>query len=509
MSPRVSLVGGGLPLATRLSTAPPAERRALTARLALIVETLTGSPAPAGGGEVLARFEQLLGPADPSAVWLALSVLEGELATAAAVRTAVRTIRLDGVGEAFAAGISRTVQQWLFGPRRPLVVRVVTDVVLVDMEHTARTGLATGIQRVARETAKRWSRDHDVTLVGWDREHRYLRPLSEAECTKALTGEGEVAADEEHGVVLVPWHSTYLLPELSPERDRNERIGALAQFAHTRTGVIGFDCVPISSAETTALGVSEAFAHNLAAVRYMDNVSAISRAAATEYGGWSSMLASIGREGPRITVDLLAAEVPETTPADLEAARAQLTIPGMPMILCVGTHEPRKNHVALLHAAELLWRDGVEFNLVLVGGRSWNDGRFRTALAEAGARNRPVAAVTTISDPVLWAAYRLARCVVFPSLNEGFGLPVAEALACGTPVVTSGYGSMAEIAAGGGAILVDPRDDRSIANGMRTLLTDPAAHDHLSAEARARPVSTWDDYADRVWTTLTGPSQAG
>jgi glycosyltransferase involved in cell wall biosynthesis len=329
--------------------------------------------------------------------------------------------------------------------------------------------------------------------------------LTQPECVKALTGGGDATAEADvPDVMVVPWESTYLLPELSPERSRNERIAALAQFARCRTGVIGFDCVPVTTAETTALGVSEAFATNLAAVRHMDTVSTISAAAGTEYGGWRKMLASVGQKGPEISVNLLPSEVPDSSPADLDAARSRLLVPGMPMVLCVGTHEPRKNHVALLHASELLWRQGVRFNLVLVGGRSWNDGRFTNELAIARASNRPVETIRTMSDTALWAAYRIARCMVFPSLNEGFGLPVAEALACGTPVVTSGYGSMAEIAAGGGAILVDPRDDRDIASGMRAVLTDDDVHQRLAAEARARPPRTWEQYASEVWSALAG-----
>jgi glycosyltransferase involved in cell wall biosynthesis len=107
-------------------------------------------------------------------------------------------------------------------------------------------------------------------------------------------------------------------------------------------------------------------------------------------------------------------------------------------------------------------------------------------------------------DSMLWAAYRLARCMVFPSLNEGFGLPIAEALSCGTPVVTSNYGSMAEIAADGGALLVDPRDDYSIAAGIRTVLTDDEVHRRLATEARARPRRTWEQYAGDVWSALAG-----
>jgi glycosyltransferase involved in cell wall biosynthesis len=507
MSRRTAPIGHALSLSGRIVTAPPAERAALLDRLGTVVATLSGAPAPRIRNELVARFEQLLSDADPSSVWLALSVLEAELATAKDVRRTVRAIRLDGVAAAFGTGRAQTVRGW-FLPARRKEVRIVTGAVLVDMEHTARTALATGIQRVARETARRWARDHDITLVGWTDDHRSLRPLDEHERLTALTGERGVGSDGNgagrEACVLVPWQSTYVLPELSPERDRNERIAALAQFAHSRTGVIGFDCVPITSAETTAMGVSEAFAHNLAAVRHLDRVSTISEAAAVEYHGWRSMLASVGEEGPEIRVDLLPAEVPGTTESDLAEARARLTVADLPMVLCVGSHEPRKNHLALLHAAELLWRDGVQFNLVLVGGRSWNDWRFREALAAARSRNRPVEAVTTVTDPLLWAAYRLAHCLVFPSLNEGYGLPVAEALACGTPVVTSGYGSMAEIAANGGALLVDPRDDRSIAEAMRRLLIDPDEHARLAAEARARPASTWDDYAARVWSTLVG-----
>jgi glycosyltransferase involved in cell wall biosynthesis len=494
--------GRSIPLTARISAVSPAERRALLDRLELVVGTLSGTGAPRQRAELTARFEQLLAPADASSVWLALSVLEGRLATTPEVRRTVRAIRLDGVDAAFGGGPAGVVGTWL-GRRRPAEVRVLSKALLVDLDHTARTGLATGIQRVARETVRRWDAVHELQLLGWGRDHRYLRLLTPPERTRALTGEA-VEETDAPDVVVVPWESTYLLPELSPERPRNERIAAIAQFARCRTGVIGFDCVPITTAETTALGVSEAFATNLAAVRHMDTVSTISAAAGAEYGGWRRMLASVGQKGPEISVNPLPSEVPESSAADLEAARAQLTLPGLPMVLCVGTHEPRKNHVALLHAAELLWRVGLRFNLVLVGGRAWNDDRFTEELAIARGRNRPVEIVTTLSDAGLWAAYRIARCMVFPSLNEGFGLPIAEALSCGTPVVTSNYGSMAEIAASGGALLVDPRDEHSIAAGLRAVLTDDGVHRELAEAARARPRRTWEQYASEVWSALAG-----
>ena len=86
-----------------------------------------------------------------------------------------------------------------------------------------------------------------------------------------------------------------------------------------------------------------------------------------------------------------------------------------------------------------------------------------------------------------------------PSLNEGYGLPVAESLYAGTPVVTSDFGSLAEIAAGGGCVLVDPRDDSAIAAGIRSLIEDDELHSRLSAEASALRPRTWAEYAADVW----------
>jgi glycosyltransferase involved in cell wall biosynthesis len=171
-------------------------------------------------------------------------------------------------------------------------------------------------------------------------------------------------------------------------------------------------------------------------------------------------------------------------------------------VLCVGTHEPRKNHLAVLHAAELLWRRGLRFSLAFIGGHSWNSQRFEAGVARLRGAGRPIELLTSVTDDSLWAAYRLSHCVLFPSLNEGFGLPVAEALACGTPVVTSDFGSMAEIAELGGAVLVDPRDDSSVAEGLARVLTDEVLYTRLRNEAAARPQRTWDDYARETWDLL-------
>ena len=115
---------------------------------------------------------------------------------------------------------------------------------------------------------------------------------------------------------------------------------------------------------------------------------------------------------------------------------------------------------------------------------------------------RSITALGLVSDVELLEELRSADFVFFASLHEGYGLPVAEALACGTPVITSNFGSQLEIAELGGCLVVDPRDDDDVTSALRRLLTKPEELQRLRAEAVARPVRTWDEYAAELWAFL-------
>lgn len=474
------------------------------------LEVLAEAFVPGTARSTAARLDAVLehvGRAQADCAWLALAVLTAELPEVPAVQRLQRAVRLDGALAALRPVLLRAgLRQTLTGAPPDRVE--VSGAVLVDVAHTARTGLATGIQRVTRETVRRWDAGHAVELVGWADGMHALRRLDAAEQRQALTGTGGSLLPGEEptgGTVVVPWRGTYLLPELAPERERTLRLAALARYARCRTATIGYDCVPISSAETTDLNVSESFAGYLAAVRHMDRVAGISQAAATEYLGWRTMLSAIGVPGPQVRAVPLPVERGHPTPEDLDRARDRFVVADLPMLLCVGTSEPRKNHLALLHAAETAWRAGARFSLSFLGGHSWNSDRFDAQLLRLREAGRPVDSHRGVDDGQLWGAYALARAVVFPSLHEGYGLPVAEALAIGTPVVTSAHGSMAEIAAGGGALLVDPRDDRALAAALTTVVDDLDTVARLRREAAARPQRTWDDYAAELWTYFREP----
>src|SRR5207248_1127994 len=149
-------------------------------------------------------------------------------------------------------------------------------------------------------------------------------------------------------------------------------------------------------------------------------------------------------------------------------------------VLAVGTLEPRKNLGAAQQAAQRL---GVE--LRVVGAKGWGGVQVNGWLGR-------------VSDERLAELYRGARCLLYPSLYEGFGIPVLEAMACGTPVVTSAGGATEEVA-GGAAVLVDPRDVASIAAGIEEAI---ARRDELRVTGlrRARDYS-WDASAKLLLNT--------
>lgn len=483
-----------------LAGLPPEHRTAFCARARTVVGVLVGEEVAADLADERASLDALLaalGPGAPDATWLTLAVLAGRLPTEVELLDAVRHAALDGP----AAIVVRAIGSLDLTAPSPRV-RVAVGEVLVDVHDTARAAFFTGIQRVAREAARHWYQDHAVQLVAWDPAMTCPMELDSARQRRLLTGEPLDEHAPPPAVRVVPWRSHYLIPELAAEHERTERLLPLARHTSTKVGAIGFDAVPLTTSETVVVGLPSAFAGHLAAARHYSRVATISQAAQTEYLGWREMLVGLGCEGPRIGTVPLAAEVGEPSAAGAADAARRLVVDDLPMVLCVGSHEPRKNHLAVLHAAEVLWREGLEFSLAFVGGNSWASEAFHARVLDLQQGGRAVQTLTGLDDDTLWAAYRLARLTVFPSVNEGFGLPAAESLASGTPVVTSGYGSMQEIGAGGGALLVDPRDDHSLVDALRRMLTDDALVERLAAEATRRPVRTWAAWAADAWSFL-------
>ena len=149
---------------------------------------------------------------------------------------------------------------------------------------------------------------------------------------------------------------------------------------------------------------------------------------------------------------------------------------GLPerFVLCVGTLEPRKNQTRLVEAFARI-HDG-QVKLVLVGGKGWLYDELFTRVEALGLSKEIIFPGYVMNDELpLW--YNAATILAYPSLYEGFGMPVLEAQACGTPVLTSNVSSLPE-AAGDAASMVDPYDVEALAAELDRLLTDkPLRHE--------------------------------
>jgi glycosyltransferase involved in cell wall biosynthesis len=173
-------------------------------------------------------------------------------------------------------------------------------------------------------------------------------------------------------------------------------------------------------------------------------------------------------------------------PAATASEVAEQCLPLPPrFILHVGTIEPRKNLVRLIEAIALLRKQGTAPPpLLITGERGWKEDAIFAAVERLDLQDC-VRFVGFVPREVLVALYNLADLLVLPSLYEGFGLPLIEAMACGTPVLTSASGSLAEIA-GDAADFLEPTSVSSIAAAIEKLLADPARRDELRSRGLQR-----------------------
>jgi len=164
-----------------------------------------------------------------------------------------------------------------------------------------------------------------------------------------------------------------------------------------------------------------------------------------------------------------------------------------PFVLFIGTIEPRKNLDGLLDAwAALPLTTRAEFDLVLAGPIGW-------ASPATLARVRAMRYLGYVPEPDLAPLTAAAAVFAYPSLYEGFGFPVAQAMAAGVPVVTSNVSSLPEIA-GDAALLVDPRSQQELRDALLRLLTSPSLCAGLSARGRQRAGSfRWEKCAAESW----------
>ncbi len=272
---------------------------------------------------------------------------------------------------------------------------------------------------------------------------------------------------------------------------------ALARLraAGLRIGVLIYDLIPLTHPEHTSEGTVAAFRQGLEeGAGLWDFALTISEFTARELG---RQLAAI--EAPPIPIRPvpLAHRISPPDKPDAEAfPEAVRDLRGQDYILCVGTIESRKNHLALFQAWQILLREGFEPPpLVLVGRPGWRVTDLMEQLEATRFLGGRVRLVHGVSDPELEGLYRGCLFTIFPSFTEGWGLPVGESLALGKLCLAALEGATPE-AAGGFAEPIDAYSPRDIATRVRHFVTDRTAL--AAAEARLRA-----GFAPRGWPDVT------
>ncbi len=174
-----------------------------------------------------------------------------------------------------------------------------------------------------------------------------------------------------------------------------------------------------------------------------------------------------------------------------------------PSLLCVGIVEPRKNQTFLLEVAEALWRDGLNFELHIVGRVNPHFGKPILARMQQLQQREPRFRYhAQAGDQDLGRLYAVARAVVFPTIAEGCGLPLLEALWRGVPCVCSDLPVLRENADEGGCLVAGVNEAADWQAKLRTVLTDEPEVRRLQTEAMARPLPRWTDTAQTLLKAL-------
>ena len=276
--------------------------------------------------------------------------------------------------------------------------------------------------------------------------------------------------------------------------DRVARLTAYARRHGMRMAAIFHDALPVQFPEYSRPGSAELHRTYMRGLAKMDLILPNSEVSAQ---AWQDCLRREGIASPALRVVPLAAEIPGV----LRATQPPADPAGPVRALCVSTVEPRKNHRVLCEAlAQLDEPPGaLPLEIDLVGAPDPASPELDAAVAAAegrfGGRLRWHRRVDAGS---LRYFYELSDFTIYPSVAEGFGLPITESLWYARPCLCANFGVMAEHARGGGCLTVDTRDAAALAEAIRQLATDPSLRHRLAREAIERPLKTWREYADDI-----------
>lgn len=386
------------------------------------------------------------------------------------------------------------------------VLRDDERVVLFYVEHTAMFDRITGVQRVCHKLAAMLEAGGEtLVLVKLDRDTLELAPLNAKERAHFLTQSGlafnercdpiyepEVFRRLLDGLKLNARQPWLIIPEVTYHTTHpnppTSRLLKLSRDLGLRSGVVFYDVIPFLTKDAAENALKHA--NYLSVIAQADVLWPISRYS-------EERLVDYYRRHEKLTE----AEMPtiSTRPLaeEMETSRYLTRNSEVGSIVCVGTIDERKNQISLVEAFNryCAQHPETEWKLHIVGLVREN---YKAVIEKAAAGNRNIEFHYNSSDAEVQQLYQDCHFTVFPSLEEGYGLPIVESLWKLRPCICANFGSMGELAENGGCLAINTHSIDAIHEALASLIGDAELYKRKINEIMHRPVRTWFEYASAI-----------
>jgi glycosyltransferase involved in cell wall biosynthesis len=380
--------------------------------------------------------------------------------------------------------------------------------VLADVTNASQDTANPGVIRVVRRVCAELQRSANLELVfaRWDpisKDYRFISDNASRRLLAAYSGPSDhigmmvnlqshlsLAEFLANVRIVRPQPPILFLPEVVLDGEAADRLNWATAHRFNSAAIL-YDLIPISHRELCDSAITAVFPSYLQALLGADHIWSISDATRSEflhYFGTTDVK-------PVITTMLLPAQLAREPRRTADCR--DLTQCEEARILCVSTLEPRKNHANLLRAFQLLRAENphLRLRLILIGNRYAGAPEIVEQIKSAEKQDASIEWLGAVEDSVLREEFEKARFTVYPSLVEGFGLPILESLWMRRPCLVHQGGVMRELAEAGGCIVVDMNDRTAIKEALKQLATDDELIVRLSREATSRELLDWQQHS--------------
>jgi glycosyltransferase involved in cell wall biosynthesis/SAM-dependent methyltransferase len=379
------------------------------------------------------------------------------------------------------------------------------------VDHTILCPVNTGMQRVTRRLARALMKYGETLLfVEWDMQNKKLVLINQTKLSHLSKWDGPVISDDEilkypvssdqtvnvetHNLMQANW---LMVPEVTHITYQSQPVTLdVIMFAKQnglKSAFIFYDAIPLKRTEFKDISLThQNYMQQLLIADLIIPISGWSTNNLVSY--WQLNDKASLKTIPKVRSVLLPGES-QLTPRVVTVTPLQKKETNK-IILTVGTVEPRKNQVGLVKAFDHFCSEHPKnkWKLLVVGNLHPD---VADDILRATAKNSQIQHLIA-TDTELNDYYNNCAFTVFPSVEEGFGLPILESLWYAKPCICANFGAMGEVAKGGGCLTIDTSDPEELYSAIVKLTQDTQLLDKLSLEAIKRPIESWSDYAQHV-----------